>query len=156
VTFLDNSWTDRTFKPGLITAWGKNISELAISGRDDTASFRLDSLDDLNHIQYGEGHFLDAHSGRAHDGDPRSFDFTMQVIHKNSQDSSKPYLRYQAGSDSLFFSIRFFEVHKREGAIRKGSADGPVVVRFTYNEKLMEGTATYYDDNEKEIGNESL
>lgn len=168
VTFLDNSWTDRTFKPGLITAWGKNISELAISGRGDTASFKLDSLDDANHIQYGEGHFLDAHTGRASDGDPRSFDFTMQVIFKNSLDPLKPYQRYQdnegiinfaiqrAGSDSLFFSIRFFEVHKREGTIRKGSANGIVVAKFTYNEKLMQGTATYFDDDEKVIGNETL
>jgi hypothetical protein len=168
ITFLDNSWTDRTFKPGLITAWGKNISQLALSGRDDTASFTLDSLDDVNHIQYGEGHFLDAHTGRANDGEPRGFNFLMKVIHKNTVDPTKPYLRYQdnegvidfalqrAGSDSLYFSIRFFEVHKREGTIRKTSATGPIVATFTYNDKTGVGEAVYYNDDEKVIGNETL
>lgn len=168
ITFQNTSWLDLSLKPGTITAWGKNISPLQINGRDDTASFTLDSLDDVNHIQYGEGHFLDAHTGRMHDGEARSFDFTMQVIHKNTLDPSKPYLRYQdnegvinfalqrAGTDSLFFSIRFYNVHKRDGTIRKGGVTGPVVAIFTYDEKEMRGEATYYDDDGKVIGREDL
>jgi len=168
ITFRDNSWTDRTLTPGIITARGKNVSALTINGKGDTAFFTLDSLNETTHIQYGEGHFFDMHTGRLHDGDSRSFDFTLQVLHQNLQDPSKPYLRYQdnegtinfalarEGTDSLFFSIRFYEVHKREGTIRKNSANGIVVAKFTYNEKDMRGTATYYDDDGKEIGTEDL
>ena len=159
----------KDLKPGRIWAWGKNISQDQSKGAGDTASFELDSLDDVNHIQYGEGHFLDAHTGRTHDGDAYSFDFDMQVIHKNTQDQSKPYLRYQDNEgiiffhlprpvqkDSLYFTIHFFPQYEREGTIQKDGPNGKVMVRFSFNEKQGTGTATYYNEDGDEIGNENL
>lgn len=159
----------KDFKPGIILAWAKNISGVQSLGDGDTASFTLDSLDDANHIQYGAGHFLDAHRGRNHEGLPYAFDFGLQVIHKNSEDPTKPYLRYQdnegiinfalpfsRNNDSLYFTIHFYPDYYRTGKIRKGGPDGPVVVTFTFNEKSRVGEAIYYNENGKEIGRESL
>jgi hypothetical protein len=166
ISFLNPSTKDLT--PGLITAWGKNISDLQSQGKGDTAAFYLDSLDDVSHIQYGEGHFYDAHTGRTHDGDPESFDFTMQVIHTNSVDPTKPYLRYQDNEGiinfyldrpngaKLYFTIHFLPRYNREGEIRKDGPDGPVLVKFDYNEKTRAGTATYYNENGDVIDTEDL
>jgi hypothetical protein len=166
ITFLDPDAKD--LKPGLITAWGKNISDLQAQGRGDTAAFSLDSLDDNTHIQYGEGHFYDAHTGRAHDGDPTNFDFTMQIIHKNSDDPSKPYLRYQDNegiinfylprekADPLYFTVHFLPGYNRTGVIQKDGPEGPVLVEFTFNEKTRIGKATYYNQDGDVIDTENL
>jgi hypothetical protein len=166
IVFQDPAVKD--FKPGLITAWGQNISESQSLGRGDTAAFVLDSLDDATHVQHGEGHFYDAHTGRNNDGDSKSFDFTMQVIHKNSLDKDKPYERYQDNEgiinfylernvgEDLYFTIHFLPQYDREGTIRKGGPDGPVLVEFEFNEKTREGTATYYKENGDIIDTESL
>jgi hypothetical protein len=154
--------------PGLITAWGKNISDLQSQGRGDTAAFILDSLDEANHRQFGEGHFYDAHTGRTHDGDPTSFDFTLQVLHKNNENPDKPYLRYQdnegiinfyldqKNGNTLYFTIHFFEQYERKGEIRKDDPDGPVLVKFNFNEKTGEGQATYYNEDGDVIGTEDF
>ncbi|MBN2037983.1 MAG: hypothetical protein JW768_14675 [Chitinispirillaceae bacterium] len=166
IVFQDPAVKD--FKPGLITAWGKNISESQSLGRGDTASFVLDSLDDAAHVQYGEGHFYDAHTGRNNDGDSKSFDFTMQVIHKNSLDESKPYERYQdnegiinfyldrAVGEDLYFTVHFKPLYKRDGTIQKGGPDGPVLVEFEYDEKKRTGSATYYNADGDVIDTENL
>ncbi len=52
-----------TIKPGLSRFWGKNISTSIALGQGDTGSFVLDSLDDANHTQYGEGRLSEAHGG---------------------------------------------------------------------------------------------
>jgi hypothetical protein len=166
ISFLKPDTKDLT--PGLITAWGKNISDLQSQGKGDTAAFYLDSLDDVNHVQFGEGHFYDAHTGRMHDGDPTSFDFTMQVIHKNSVDPSKPYLRYQdnegiinfyldrKNGNTLYFTIHFYPQYDRSGEIRSDGPNGPVLVKFDYNEKDRTGTATYYNEDGEIIDTETL
>ncbi|MBN1129602.1 MAG: hypothetical protein JXA71_11475 [Chitinispirillaceae bacterium] len=166
ISFLTPDTKDLT--PGLITAWGKNISDLQSQGRGDTAAFYLDSLDDAAHVQYGEGHFYDAHTGRIHDGEPASFDFTMQVIHKNTVDAGKPYERYQDNEgvinfflerktgDPLYFTIHFFPSYYRTGTIQKGGPDGQTLVTFEYNEKTRIGKATYYNEDGDVIDTENL
>ena len=166
ISFLNPDTKDLT--PGRITAWGKNISALQSQGQGDTAAFMLDSLDDAKHIQYGEGHFYDAHTGRTHDGDPASFDFIIQIIHKNSEDPNKPYLRYQdnegiinfyldqKNGNTLYFTIHFYPKYYREGEIRRDGPDGPVLVEFDYNEKTGTGSATYYNEDGDVIGTEDF
>lgn len=155
-----------SIKPGLTTAWGKNISATIEQGQGDTAYFALDSLDDVNHIQYGEGHFLDAHTGRDNTGDPYPFNFEIQVIHKNLLDPSRPYLRYQDNegivtftipwgrnaTDSLHFMIHFFPNYERSGTITDDN--GVVRVRFVHNEKTGVGSVLYYNDKGEEIAAE--
>ncbi|MBD3320181.1 MAG: hypothetical protein GF350_03710 [Chitinivibrionales bacterium] len=162
-------------KPGLTTAWGKNITGDIALGQGDTAYIALDSLDDVNHTQYGEGHFFDAHTGRNNDGDPQSFDFTLSVIHQNLQEPSKPYERWEdnagtmqfalpwgAGGDSLYFDVEFSTVnstspstidYKRVGTITDGN--GVVRVKFEHYEKGIGGTGytDYFDENGDPIGN---
>lgn len=165
ITFSNPDAKD--FKPGRSIAWGKNISPDQSRGSGDTAAFTLDSLDDVNHIQYGAGHFFDAHTGRMHDGDSYSFDYTLQVIHKNST-GGNPYLRYQdnegivnfylprPNAETLYFTIHFFPQYERTGSIQRDGPNGPVLVDFSYNEKRRIGSATYYNDNGKIIGRENL
>ncbi len=152
-------------KPGNTYAWGRNISSTLSLGQGDTAGFRLDSLDDATHTQFGQGHFLDAHSGDNSPGNAsKSFDFTLQVHYKNTQDPTQPYLRYQdnegtmnfflpwgAGKDSLYFTINFYPDYYRDGTIRKNGPSGPVAVSFTKNEKTGAGTTIFYDDKGNEI-----
>lgn len=164
VTFSTTAISD--FKPGKTWAWGKNISATEDLGKGDTASFLVDSLDEVNATQYGEGHFYDANTEDENSDESASFDFDLQILHKNSIDSLKPYERYEDNEgimsflfpwgtqDSLYFSIHFFPDYYREGEIRKNSADGPILVKFTHNEKTGDGTATYYDEDGNEIGNE--
>jgi hypothetical protein len=158
----------KDLKPGLISAWGKNISDLQSQGSGDTAAFFLDSLNDATHTQFGEGHFFDAHTGRTHDGEPNSFDFTIQVIHKNTVDPSKPYERYQdnegiinfyldqANGNPLYFTIHFFPLYDRTGEIRRDGPNGSLLVEFDYNEKTGSGHATYYNEKGDVIGTEEL
>jgi hypothetical protein len=153
-------------KPGNTRFWARNISPTIELGKDDTASFFLDDLDDVNKIQYGEGHFFDANSGDNNDEGPRSFDFDLEVHHKNAVDPDKPYHRYEdnegilrftlpwgkSETDSLYFTIHFFPKYEREGTIQKNNADGPVLVRFKHNEKSGDGWVTYYNEDGEEIG----
>jgi hypothetical protein len=157
-------------KPGLTTAWAKNISNTIALGQGDTAAFALDSLYDT--AEYGEGHFYDAHSGKQNTEGPKSFDFTLEVIHINSLDPAKPFLRYQdnegimhfylpygTSDDSLYFTIHFFPPYShadydREGEIRKNGPTGPRLVYFKIKEMTQSGTVIYYDENGKEIGSE--
>jgi hypothetical protein len=157
-------------KPGHTTAWAKNISSTIALGQGDTASFALDSLYDT--AEYGEGHFYDAHSGKQNTEGPKAFDFTLEVIHINSLDPTKPFLRYQdnegimhfylpygISGDSLYFTVHFFPpynhpAYDREGEIRKNGPDGPRLVYFKVKEMTQSGTVVYYDENGKEIGSE--
>jgi len=166
VRFSSTSIT--AIKPGLTTAWGMNISESVEQGKGDTAYFALDSLDDAQHIQYGEGHFLDAHTGRDNSGESYAFDFGIQIIHKNTHDPlpNNPYLHYEDNegivtfgvpwgknsTDSLHFTIHFFPAYERTGTIKDDN--GRVRVMFTHNEKTGVGTAVYYDENGNEVGSE--
>jgi hypothetical protein len=154
-----------TIKPGLTFAWGKNISASYVLGKDDTASFWLDSLDDVNHTQKGEGHFFDARSGdNNQNNESNSFDFTLVVRYKNTQNPAQPYLRYQdnegtlnfslpwgKSSDSLYFTINFYPDYYRDGTIKKNGPNGPTLVSFTRNEKTGVGVTVFYDDSGKEI-----
>jgi len=155
-------------KPGTILAWGKNVSDDIAKGRGDTAYFTLDSLDDTEHTQYGRGGYFDAHTGGDNSGESYSFDFSLIVYHKNTLDPSKPYERWEDnegdvmftipwgknGSDHLYFVIHFYPNYQRSGTIQKNNADGPVLVRFTHNEKTGAGETIYYDEDGKEIGRE--
>ena len=166
ITFSTTTIGD--IKPGTTSAWGKNISLSIEAGQGDTASFILDSLDDVNHIQFGEGHFLDAHTGKDNTEGPKDFNFNLQVIHKNSLEPTKPYLRYQDNegivsftlpwekgtADSLYFNIHFLPNYDRSGEIRENNADGLLRVRFTHNEKTNVGTITYYNEKGEEVATE--
>ncbi|MFH0919365.1 MAG: hypothetical protein V1913_03315 [Fibrobacterota bacterium] len=154
-----------TIKPGFTEFWARNISSSVELGEGDTAFFTLDSLDDNNHIQYGSGAFYDAHSGKDNSEGPKSFDFDLAVIHKNSQNPSLPYLRYEDNEgimsftypwgetgDSLYFMIHFKPNYERSGEIRKNTADGALLVEFTNNDKTGAGTTTYYNEKREVIG----
>lgn len=161
VRFAVTDITD--IKPGKTSWWGMNISATDDLGKGDTASFTVDSLDDVNKVQYGEGHFLDAKSGEDNTGDPKPFDFDVEIHHKNTL-GGNPYERYEdnegvmhfslpwgASGDSLYFSITFKRNWEREGTVRKNGPDGPVLIRFTHNEKTGAGTVTYYDEDGNEL-----
>jgi len=156
-------------KPGGTSFRAWNISPTTELGKGDTAYFWLDDLDDAKHIQYGEGHFLDYNTGKDEDDDgemdQRPFDFELEVHHKNSIDESKPYHRYQdnegvvrftlpwgTSGDSLYFMVHFYPQYDRTGTIRKNGHDGPIVAKFSHNEKTNEGSVTYYNDDGEEIG----
>jgi len=98
-----------TIKPGYTEAWGKNISASLDVGQGDTAFFTLDSLDDVNHIQFGEGHFLDAHTGKDNSEAARPFDFRLQILHKNSVNTDLPYLRYEDNEGVMTFTYPWGE-----------------------------------------------
>ena len=149
IEFTDSDVNSIT--PGMTTAWGRNISATYDLGREDTAYFALDSLDAASHIQYGEGHFYDAHTGEDNTGEPYAFDFDIEVWHRNSADSSKPYERYQDnegivafylpwGNKTLHFRIHFAPDYERDGEIREDGPGGVVRVAFTHNEKSGAGT----------------
>jgi hypothetical protein len=154
-----------TIKPGKTFAWAKNISDSYLLGKGDTASFWIDSLDDVNHTQKGEGHFFDARSGdNSQNNDPKAFDFTLIVRFKNTQNPAQPYLRYQdnegtlnfslpwgKSNDSLYFTVNFAPNYYRDGTIRKNGPNGVVMVSFTRNEKTGAGITVFYDENGKEI-----
>jgi hypothetical protein len=151
VTFSNTVLTD--IQPGLSTFWGKNISATLELGRDDTASFNVDSLDDVNSIQFGAGHFLDAHTGQDNDGAARPFDFTIRILHKgtytNYQDNEgiiNFYLPWGASSDSLYFTVHFYPLYERTGTIQKNGPAGVKLADFTYNDKSGAGSVTYYND----------
>ena len=161
VRFAETAVAD--IKPGKTNWWGMNISATDALGKGDTASFEVDSLDDVNKIQYGEGHFLDAKSGEDNSGDPKPFDFEVEIHHKNTT-GGNPYERYEdnegvmhfsmpwgTSGDSLYFSITFKPNWDREGTVRKNGASGPVLIRFTHNEKTGAGTVIYYDEDGNEI-----
>jgi hypothetical protein len=165
IAFADPNALD--LKPGKLWAWAKNISALQTQGAGDTAAFELDSLDDATHTQYGEGHFYDAHTGLLHKGDPWHFDFTMELIHKNTLDPSKPYLRFQdnegiiyfywerAAANPLYFTIHFYPKYERSGTIRDGGPTGQLLVEFNYNEKFAVGNAVYYNSKGEEVEREN-
>jgi hypothetical protein len=167
VTFIA-TYVKETIKPGTTYAWAKNVSATAVLGAGDTAGFRLDSLDDANHTQYGEGHFYDEHSGdNRKNNEAKSFDFTLKVKYINTLNPDQPYLRYQdnqgtmnfyfpwgSSGDNLYFTINFYPYFYRDGTIRKNGPGGPVLVAFTKNEKTGIGSTTIYDENGKVIGNE--
>ena len=145
-------------KPGRTRFRARNISASPELGQGDTAQFTLDSLDDARKVQFGKGVFLDARSGRASDGEPRSFAFDLEIHHKNSL-GGNPYLRYQdnegcmsfmlpwgSGNDSLHFTVHFMPGYERDGLIRKNGKDGRVLVEFHYNEKTGSGTITYKNE----------
>ena len=60
----------------------------------------------------------------------------------------------ESETDSLYFTINFYPDYYRDGTIRKNGPKGPVLVRFTWNEKTEQGTVTYYDEDGDEIGSE--
>jgi hypothetical protein len=145
-----------TIKPGVTTAWGKNISASVELGRGDTASFKLEPItDDINHIQYGEGHFYDAYND---DGESRSVDFKLEIHHKNNYPelsgcpSGNPYLRYEDNEgvvtfempwgetgDDLFFHIHFYPavgttLGYRVVKIYKNDINGELLYEVTVDE----------------------
>jgi hypothetical protein len=152
-------------KPGRTWAWGKNISGDVTLGHGDTAYFELDSLDDVNKVQYGEGHFLDAHTGRDNTGEPYAFDFDLEVHYENTQ-GGNPYLRYEdnwgivkfkvewndPSSDYLHFTINFYPQYDREAWIRNDA--GQTLVYIVYNEKTGVGSVTYYNEDGDVIDSE--
>jgi hypothetical protein len=144
-------------KPGHIWAWGRNISGSIDKGDGDTAYFALDSLDDVNHVQFGEGHFLDLHTGEDNSGDAYAFNFNMKVIFINTLEPAKPYQRWQDNEgevtfvlpwgknavDSLHFNVHLYPNYQRSGTIADDK--GTIRVRFTHNEKTGVGDAIFYD-----------
>ena len=139
-------------KPGKTWLWAKVTSGTNIG---DTSCFVLDSLDDVNHVQFGRGGFYKA-ADRS--GDPKSFNYGIKVIHKNSMDPAHPYLRYQDNegevtfyllwgktiTDSLYYQIRFKPNYEREGTIRKNGPGGKILVTFTKNEQTNTGKVVYH------------
>ncbi|OGJ84893.1 MAG: hypothetical protein A2487_07280 [Candidatus Raymondbacteria bacterium RifOxyC12_full_50_8] len=140
ITFSAGSLQDpASIRPGYTTAWGKNISVLDELGKGDTASFELTSLDEATYTQVGHGSFFDA---KDDNGESHTFAFDLQIIHKNSQDPTLPYLRYEDNEgvvtftipwgetgDSLFFNIHFYPATDaalgyREVTIYKNTASG--------------------------------
>jgi hypothetical protein len=144
------------------------VASAAENNMDDTAYFAVDSLDDVNHVQFGEGHFYDARTGKNNDEGSRSFDFTVQIIHKNSLDASKPYLRYEdnegivnftipwgESGDSLYFTVHFYPGELRKGTIKKNGPEGVTLVEFEKNEKTGDGFVIIYDESGKEVSREN-
>ena len=167
ITWSSSGITD--LKPGRTVAWGKNISATDDLGKGDTTRFSLDSLVEETHSQYGSGTFYDAHTGSDNSGDSKSFSYTIQVIHKNTLDSTQPYLRYQDNEgivnfylpwgktgavDSLYFTIHFLPNYEREGTIKKNGPEGATLVSFTKNDKTGAGTVTYRNENGEVVDTE--
>jgi len=174
VTFSVTEIAD--FKPGLTTMWAKNITGDITKGDGDTAKFSVEALDEtiLNHpVQSGSGVFYDAHSGNDQSGEAKSFSFNLKILFQNTQDSTKPYRRYQDNEgiitfslpwaqDSLAFNIHFYSQNKllentydREGNIYKHDENGARVVYFKSNERTGKYVIVYYDDSNKETNRES-
>jgi hypothetical protein len=160
VQFSQGSFLDtNSIKPGDTTSfWVKNISATLDMGRDDTAAFILDSLDDIKHEQYGEGFFLDAHTGKDNSEPAKSFKFDFTLIHKNTH-GPNPYLHYEDNEGimsfaypwgntgkSLYFTIHFYPNFDRTGEIRENSKDGTLRVSFIHNDKTDIGSVTYYNE----------
>jgi len=161
-----SSTTLADIRPGITRFWARNISARVDLGQGDTASFVLDSLDHSIFTQYGKGDFLDMHSGRGNDEVSRPFHFDIRIIHKNKL-GGNPYLRYQDNEgivnflipwgesrDSLYFNIHFMPDYQRDGNIRKGGPNGPILVEFDVNEKTGVGWVLYRNENGEEIGYE--
>lgn len=155
VAFTNTAVAD--IKPGISRFWMRNISTSIALGKGDTGAFALDSLDDINHVQYGTGRFLDAHSGDNNDQDPYAFNFDIQVIHKNHEDPTRPYYRYEDNegiteffipywgtTDSLFYNIHYFPLYYRTGEIRLNAEDGKLLVTFSWDVKADTGTVTIH------------
>jgi hypothetical protein len=166
ITVLFSTSDVNDIKPGKTWFWAKNISPTVDLGKGDTASFYLDSLDDIANIQYGAGHFLDSVTGEDNNEGSRPFDFEVEVHHKNQADPTKPYHNYHdnegvvrfmlawgnSDTDSLHFTVNFYPQYERKGTIRKNGPDGPVLCKFEHNEKTGEGWVTYFNEDGDEIG----
>ncbi len=148
-----------TIKPGLSHFWAENISTSIALGQGDTGSFALDSLDDVSHIQYGEGRFYDAHGGENNNEAPYAFNFDVEVIHKNKQDPTKPYYRYEDNegitnfflpywgtTDSLYYHIHYYPLYYRTGEIRLNKENGDLLVTFSWDVKADTGTVTIHSE----------
>jgi len=143
-----------SLKPGLTWLWGKNITGDIARGDGDTAYVAVEQLNDAEKKQYGQGHFLDAHTGSDNSGDSYAFDFNFEVWH---MDDNPPYTDYSnnegeltfalawgASSDSLYFQIHFYPQYRRTGTIT--DSKGVVRVRLDWTEKYNTGTITYYNE----------
>ncbi len=157
VEFTDTDVT--TIKPGLSRFWAKNISTSIALGQGDTGYYALDSLDDVNHLQCGEGRFYDAHGGVNNDEESFTFNFDVQLIHKNTLDPTKPYYRYKDNegitefflpywgtTDSLFFHIHYYPLYYRTGEIRLNENDGELLVTFSWDVKADTGTVIIHKE----------
>jgi len=149
-------------KPGATYAWGRNITGDIAKGDGDTACFFVDSLNEVDSIQYGEGHFLDAHSGNSHDGDPYSFDFGIEVWHMgtyadytDNQGVITFLLPWGETGKNLHFMIHFHPNYRRTGEIRESGPNGTLRVEFDWNEKSNSGAVTYYDEDGKVVETEN-
>jgi hypothetical protein len=147
--------------PGMTWAWGKNISGDITKGDGDTASFTLAEANATTYLQEGEGHFLDAHTGRDSDGDPYAFNFTLSVDHKGTfkdytDNEGTVFFTLPWGknaTDSLHFQILFKPAYEREGWIRDDN--NKLRAYFKGNEKTHIGDEIiYYDENEQEVSRE--
>lgn len=156
-----------SLRPGKTDFWGLNISTEDAFGKGDSVHFSMDSLDEASRIQFGEGSFFDAKTGEDNDGESKEFNINIQILHKNNQDSTKPYLRYEdnegivsfqipwgESSDELYFTIHFYPGWDRTGTIRKNGPDGLLLAEFTNNEKTGEGEIVFYDEDGKVVNRE--
>jgi hypothetical protein len=162
VTFARSGVNDVT--PGFTTWWAKNIT-VGSDEYGDTAQFSLDSLDEAEHVQFGEGHFYDASARKEN---RRSWDFELQVLHKNEKGGS-PYDRYQDNEgimtfylpwashpdDSLYFRVHFYPDYERVGEIYKNGPDGAKLVYFEKNEKTGDGRFVMYNSDGDKIAEDS-
>jgi hypothetical protein len=125
--------------------------------------FALDSLDDVSHVSFGEGHFLDAHTGDDNTGDPYAFNFKMKVFYRDSLNPNTPYARWRDNEgevtftipwgrnavDSLHFDVHFYPNYERAGTI--SDDNGKIRVQFEHNEKSLAGWVKYFDKDGKAI-----
>jgi len=118
-------------------------------------------LDVVNKIQFGGGTFFDKWTGSDNNGPSATFSFELKVLHKvdyldwKDNEGIMTFM-YPWGNtgDSLHFMIHFKPNYDRSGEIRKNGATGPVLVKFTGNDKTGASVVTYYDEEGKEIEKE--
>jgi hypothetical protein len=153
IDFKENSSLS-SLLPGFTSLRAYNISSTIERGLGDTVYMFVDSLDEVKSSQFGGGTFFDKHTGSDNNGPSATFSFNLEVLHKNTYtnwDDNEGIMTfmYPWGNtgDSLYFKLHFMPNYNRSGEIRKNGASGPVVVRFTNNDKTGVGTVTYYDED---------
>ncbi|MBL8025976.1 MAG: hypothetical protein JNL74_06180 [Fibrobacteres bacterium] len=147
--------------PGMTKLYAKNISGTREKGEGDTVYMFVDSLDQVKSSQFGGGTFYDKYTGSDNNGPSATFSFNLEVLHKNTytdwnDNEGIMTFMYPWGNsgDSLHFMIHFYPNYERSGEVRKNGATGPVLVKFTGNDKTGASTAIYYDEEGKEIDRE--
>ena len=88
-----------------------------------------------------------------------AFDFNVQVLHKNNEDPTKPYYRYEDNegiteftipywgtTDSLFYHIHYYPLYYRTGEIRLNEKDGELLVTFSWDVKADTGTVIIHQE----------